>query len=64
MPKAFTDAIKKGAKVRTVSLPGGKYIHVAYLNGKEYKGEVKTDEKKSKKLSKEEFRKKMSEVTD
>ena len=41
MPKAFEDAIKNGAKVRTLSLPNGKYIHIAYLNGKSYSGEVK-----------------------
>lgn len=29
MPKAFTDAVKRGAKVRTKKLPGGKYVRVA-----------------------------------
>jgi len=46
MPKAFDNAVKKGARVRTKSLPGGKYIHIAYLNGKSYSGEVKTKKKK------------------
>lgn len=41
MPKAFKKAIKEGARVRTKKLAGGKYIHIAYLDGKSYAGEVK-----------------------
>jgi hypothetical protein len=41
MPKAFKDAIKKGARVRTKKLPDGKYIHIAYLDGESLAGEVK-----------------------
>jgi hypothetical protein len=28
--------------VRTKSLSGGKYLHICFLNGKSYAGEVKT----------------------
>jgi hypothetical protein len=45
MPAAFLAAIAKGAKVRTISLKGGKFIHVAFLNGRSYRGEVKTKKK-------------------
>lgn len=31
MPKEFEEAVRKGAKVRTKKLPGGKYIHIAVL---------------------------------
>jgi hypothetical protein len=31
--KAFTRAVKAGAKVRTKTLPGGKYTHVAVRPG-------------------------------
>jgi len=41
MPAAFKEAIRKGARVRTKKLSGGRYIHVAYLDGKSYQGEVK-----------------------
>ena len=47
MPKAFEDAIRKGARVITKTLKGGKYLHIAYLNGKSYAGEVKTKKGKS-----------------
>lgn len=46
MPEAFLICAKqKGAKIRTKTLPGGKYQHVCILNGKEYLGEVKTKKK-------------------
>lgn len=41
MPKSFDLCVKKGGKVRTKSLGGGKYIHICYHNGKSYSGEVK-----------------------
>lgn len=40
MPKAFTNAVKRGARVRTKKLAGGKYVHIAFINGKSYAGEV------------------------
>jgi len=41
MPKDFENAIKAGARVRTKKLADGKYIHIAYLDGRSYAGEVK-----------------------
>ena len=49
MPKAFTDCVKNGGKVRTKKLSGGRYIHVCFLNGKSYAGEVRTKEDAKKK---------------
>jgi len=45
MPKEFNDCVAKGGKVRTKTLSGGKYMHICYLNGKSYAGEVKKKEK-------------------
>lgn len=44
MPKPFEDCVKDGGKVRTIKLKGNKYMHVCYLDGKSYAGEVKTKE--------------------
>lgn len=48
MPEKFTQAVKRGARVRTKKLPGGKYMHIAFENGKSIAGEVKTKKKKGK----------------
>lgn len=40
MPEAFDKAIKSGARVRTKKLPNGKYIHIAFKDGKSFAGEV------------------------
>ena len=45
MPKAFEDCVKNGGRVRTKKLSGGRYMHICFLNGKSYAGEVKTKEK-------------------
>jgi hypothetical protein len=42
MPKEFDACRAGGGKIRTVKMKGGKYMHVCFLNGKSYKGEVKT----------------------
>lgn len=42
MPAAFDACISKGGKVRTKDLGHGKYMHICFLNGKSYAGEVKT----------------------
>lgn len=42
MPAAFDRAVRQGARVRTKKLSGGRYIHIAYLNGKSIAGEVHT----------------------
>lgn len=41
MPKAFDDAVKAGAKIRTKQLSDGRYQHIAITkNGKTIAGEV------------------------
>ena len=47
MPKAFENCVKRGGKVITKTLKGNKYIHICYLNGKSYAGEVKTKKRRS-----------------
>ena len=41
MPEAFNNCVKKGGKIRTLSLPKGKFMHICILKGKTYSGEVK-----------------------
>lgn len=48
MPKEFDEAVKNGARVRTKKLSGGRYMHIAFLKGKSYAGEVKKAKKESK----------------
>lgn len=45
MPKDFDNCVKNGGRVRTKKLKDGKYIHVCFLNGKSYAGEVKEKKK-------------------
>jgi putative hemolysin len=45
MPLAFELCVQKGGRVRTKKLKNGKYIHICYLNGKSYAGEVKRRKK-------------------
>jgi putative hemolysin len=45
MPAGFNYCESHGGRIRTKKLKGGKYIHICWLNGKSYPGEVK--EKKS-----------------
>jgi hypothetical protein len=48
MPEDFNRCVAGGGKVRTKKLPGGKYIHICYLNGKSYAGEAHTKQKSGK----------------
>ena len=41
MPQSFDNCVSKGGKVITKKITPSKYIHVCYLNGKSYSGEVK-----------------------
>ncbi len=50
MPEAFERAIAGGARVRTKKLPNGKYIHIAFKDGKSYAGEVHKKKNASGKL--------------
>ncbi len=49
MPKAFEDCVRKGGRVRTKDLGGGKYMRICFLNGKSYPGEVKRKKRGGKK---------------
>ena len=46
MPKAFENCVKRGGRVRTKKLSGDRYMHICYLNGKSYPGEVKTKKRR------------------
>lgn len=50
MPASFTNCVKKGGQVKTLTInkKKGTYMHICYLKGKSYPGEVKTKQKKSK----------------
>ena len=54
MGAAFDSCVDSGGRVRTKKLKGHKYMHVCFINGKSYAGEVKTKKaaKKKKKASK------------
>ena len=41
MPKAFDACVKGGGRVKTKSLPKGKYLHICFKDGKSFAGEVK-----------------------
>jgi hypothetical protein len=45
MPEAFDRCVKRGGRVRTKKLSGGKYMHICFIGGKSYAGEVKTKDK-------------------
>lgn len=42
MPEGFDYCKSHGGRVRTKKLKGGKYIHICFIDGKSYAGEVKT----------------------
>ena len=46
-PVGFDKCVASGGKVITKKLKGKKYIHICYIGGKSYSGEVKV--KKAKK---------------
>jgi hypothetical protein len=52
MPAAFDRCVAEGGKVRTISLPGDKYLRTCRIDGRTIKGEVKKKKKSKKKLSK------------
>jgi len=44
MPVGFENCVAKGGRVRTIKPKGAKaktYLHICYLNGKSYRGEIK-----------------------
>ncbi len=48
-PAAFERCVRNGGRVRTKSLPKGKYLRICRLKGKSFAGEVKTKESPYKK---------------
>jgi len=46
-PQSFDNCRKGGGKIRTINLKGGKYMHICILNGKSYKGEIKSKQAES-----------------
>jgi putative hemolysin len=42
MPADFERCVKRGGRVRTKKLSGGKYIKICFLDGKSYAGETHT----------------------
>ena len=51
MPKEFDACRKNGGKIKTVQLSGEKYMHICILNGKSYKGEVKSKQSSTPEVS-------------
>lgn len=49
MPKDFEKCIKDGGKIITKKVNSKQYIHVCYIGGKSYSGEVKDYKKVLKK---------------
>jgi hypothetical protein len=45
MPAGFKRCQEMGGRIRTKKLGKGKYIHICFINGKSFPGEVKTKEK-------------------
>jgi len=46
MPAGFDKCVKDGGRVGTKKLKGGKYMHICFLKGKSYPGEVKKAKEK------------------
>lgn len=40
MPASFDKCVADGGRVRTKQLSGGKYMHICFINGKSYAGEI------------------------
>lgn len=49
MPKAFLNCVKKGGKVITKKIDKDRYIHICYLDGKSFPGEIKYKSRKPEK---------------
>lgn len=41
MPAEFNSCVKRGGRVRTKTLSDGRYMHICFIDGKSYAGEVK-----------------------
>jgi len=49
MPAGFDMCRSKGGRIRTKKVGGNKYMHICFLGGKSYPGEVKSYKKVLKK---------------
>jgi hypothetical protein len=58
MPADFERCVDAGGKVITKSLGNGKYIHICYLHGQAYHGELK----RRKKHKREKFQQAMKKL--
>lgn len=45
MPQAFDNCVKRGGKVITKRVNATQYIHICYIGGKSFSGEVKNYKK-------------------
>jgi len=52
MPIQFTNCIKQGGRVRTKRINKDEYMHICFLNGKSFPGEVKKYKKLNRSKSK------------
>jgi hypothetical protein len=52
MPKDFLNCVKNGGKVVTKKIDKDRYMHICYLDGKSYTGEIKYKESSKEKNSK------------
>jgi len=52
MPKGFDNCRRRGGRIRTKKLSGGRYMHVCFIDGKSYAGHVKENKKPGEKLRK------------
>jgi len=58
LPKDFERCVQSGGVVRTKKLKGGKYIHICFLDGKSYAGEVKKKKSEGSRVDKGKKKKK------
>jgi len=50
MPEAFEKCANRGGRIRTKTLGKGKYMHICFMGGKSFAGEVKTKKRVFKKV--------------
>jgi len=41
MPKGFSSCVARGGRVRTVKISKQRYMHICFIDGKSFEGEVK-----------------------
>jgi hypothetical protein len=48
MPIGFDNCVKNGGRIRTKRINANLYIHICFLNGKSFAGELKNKKRKRK----------------